>query len=58
MTDPPEECTELMDALYDAIDKDPTAKKTIDDITKSAKVTGAGRRRQARQLERQVNGLP
>ena len=38
VTDPPSECTELMDTLYDTIDKDPTAKKTIDDVTKSAKV--------------------
>ena len=38
VTNPPTECTELMDQLYDTIDKDPTAKKTIDDITQSAKV--------------------
>ncbi len=38
VANPPSECTELMDQLYDTIDKDPTAKKTIDDITKSAKV--------------------
>lgn len=36
--DAPEDCEGLMDLLYDTIDKDPTAKKTIDDITKSAKV--------------------
>jgi hypothetical protein len=39
VTDPPSECTELMGTLYKTIDKDPTAKKTIDDVTKSAKVT-------------------
>ena len=39
VTDPPEECTELMGKLYETIDKDATAKKTIDDVTKSAKVT-------------------
>ena len=38
VTDPPSECPELMDMLYTQIDKDPTAKKTIDDITKTAKV--------------------
>jgi len=38
VTDPPSDCTDLMNQLYDTIDKDPTAKKTIDDITKSAKV--------------------
>ena len=38
VTDPPSECTELMDMLYTQIDKDPTAKKTIDDITKTAKI--------------------
>jgi hypothetical protein len=38
VTNPPSECTELMDQLYDTIDKDPAAKKTIDDITQSAKV--------------------
>jgi hypothetical protein len=38
VTDPPSECTELMGTLYETIDKDPTAKKTIDDVTKSAKV--------------------
>jgi hypothetical protein len=39
VADPPSECTELMGKLYETIDKDPTAAKTIDDITKSAKVT-------------------
>jgi hypothetical protein len=39
VTDPPSECTELMGTLYDTIDKDPSTKKTIDDVTKSAKVT-------------------
>ena len=39
VTDPPDDCAELMDVLYTQIDKDPTAKKTIDDITKSAKVS-------------------
>jgi len=38
VANPPTECTELMDQLYDTIDKDPAAKKTIDDITQSAKV--------------------
>ena len=35
----PQDCEGLMDALYTQIDKDPTAKKTIDDITATAKVT-------------------
>jgi hypothetical protein len=39
VTDPPDECTELMGTLYETIDKDPTTKKTIDDVTRSAKVT-------------------
>jgi hypothetical protein len=37
-TDAPDDCEGLMNLLYDTIDKDPTAKKTIDDITQSAKV--------------------
>lgn len=36
--DAPSDCEGLMNLLYDTIDKDPTAKKTIDDITKSANV--------------------
>jgi hypothetical protein len=39
VTNPPSECEELMGRLYAAIDKDPNAKKTIDDIAKTAKVT-------------------
>ena len=39
VTDPPSECTALMGTLYETIDKDPSTKKTIDDVTKSAKVT-------------------
>jgi hypothetical protein len=39
VTDAPSECTELMGTLYETIDKDPAQKKTIDDVTKSAKVT-------------------
>jgi hypothetical protein len=36
--DAPSDCEGLMKVLYDTIDKDATAKKTIDDITQSAKV--------------------
>jgi hypothetical protein len=39
VTSPPSDCPKLMDTLYTQIDKDPTAKKAIDDIAKSAKVT-------------------
>jgi hypothetical protein len=39
VTDAPDDCPKLMDTLYTQIDKDPTAKKTIDDIAKTAKVT-------------------
>ena len=39
LTDAPEDCVGLMGALYAQIDKDPTAKKTIDDITQTAKVS-------------------
>ncbi|MBE2319060.1 hypothetical protein DVA67_024005 [Solirubrobacter sp. CPCC 204708] len=39
MTDAPDDCEGLMDTLYTQIDKDPTAKKTIDDITQTAKVS-------------------
>src|SRR3954454_15065947 len=39
VTDAPEDCPKLMDTLYAQIDKDPTAKKTIDAIAKTAKVT-------------------
>jgi hypothetical protein len=39
LTDAPDDCQGLMGALYAQIDKDPTAKKTIDDITKTAKVS-------------------
>jgi len=39
VTDAPKDCAELMDTLYTQIDKDPTAKKTIDDITSTAKVS-------------------
>jgi hypothetical protein len=35
----PADCEGLMDTLYTQIDKDPTAKKAIDDITATAKVT-------------------
>jgi hypothetical protein len=39
LTDAPGDCVGLMGALYAQIDKDPTAKKTIDDITQTAKVS-------------------
>ena len=39
LTDAPDDCEGLMDALYTQIDKDPTAKKTIDDITQTAKIS-------------------
>lgn len=39
LTDAPDDCQGLMGALYAQIDKDPTAKKTIDDITATAKVS-------------------
>lgn len=39
LTDAPDDCVGLMGALYAQIDKDPTAKKTIDDITQTAKVS-------------------
>jgi len=39
VTDAPDDCPKLMDTLYAQIDKDPTAKKTIDAIAKTAKVT-------------------
>jgi hypothetical protein len=39
LTDAPDDCVGLMGALYARIDKDPTAKKTIDDITQTAKVS-------------------
>jgi hypothetical protein len=39
LTDTPSDCEGLMDALYTQIDKNATAKKTIDDITATAKVT-------------------
>ena len=38
VTDPPSECPALMDQLYTTIDKDPAAKKTIDEITETAEV--------------------
>lgn len=38
IADAPTDCAGLMNTLYDTIDKDPTAKKTIDDITASAEV--------------------
>ncbi|MDA0180556.1 hypothetical protein OJ997_09645 [Solirubrobacter phytolaccae] len=38
VTNPPSDCEGLMNQLYDTIDKDPAAKKTIDDITGSAQV--------------------
>ena len=37
-TSAPKDCEGLMNLLYETIDKDETAKKTIDDITKSARV--------------------
>jgi len=39
VTDPPDDCAQLMSTLYTQIDKDPNAKKTIDDIAKTATVT-------------------
>jgi len=39
LTDAPDDCEGLMDALYTQIDKDPTAKKTIDGITQTAKIS-------------------
>ena len=39
LTDAPGDCVGLMGALYAQIDKDPAAKKTIDDITATAKVS-------------------
>lgn len=39
LTDAPDDCEGLMGALYAQIDKDPTAKKTIDDITATAKIS-------------------
>ena len=39
LADAPDDCEGLMEALYTQIDKDPTAKKTIDDIATTAKVT-------------------
>ncbi len=39
LTDAPGDCVGLMGALYARIDQDPTAKKTIDDITQTAKVS-------------------
>jgi hypothetical protein len=39
LTNAPDDCEGLMDTLYTQIDKDPTAKKTIDDITATAKVS-------------------
>ncbi len=38
VTDVPDECAALMGRLYAQIDKDPNAKKTIDDIAGTAKV--------------------
>lgn len=38
LTDAPDDCQGLMAALYAQIDQDPTAKKTIDDITATATV--------------------
>jgi hypothetical protein len=38
ITDAPDDCVGLMTTLYAQIDKDPTAKQTIDDITSTAKV--------------------
>jgi hypothetical protein len=39
LADAPGDCEGLMGALYEQIDQNATAKKTIDDITASAKVT-------------------
>ena len=55
LTDAPDDCVGLMGALYAQIDKDPTAKKTIDDITQTAKISAVkvdGDTRH-RQLERE-----
>jgi hypothetical protein len=38
LADAPENCSGLLKAIYTATDKDPTQKKTLDEVAKSAKI--------------------
>lgn len=38
VTDPPEDCGELLETVYETIDKDPAQKKLIDEIARSAEI--------------------
>jgi hypothetical protein len=36
--DAPEDCAGLLEAIYSATDRDPTQKKTLDEVAKSAEI--------------------
>jgi hypothetical protein len=38
LKDAPEDCPGLLEAIYSATDRDPTQKKTLDEVAKSAKI--------------------
>ena len=38
LKDAPDDCPGLLEAIYSATDRDPTQKKTLDEVAKSAKI--------------------